>query len=165
MSGSRLSWFPIILAAILGLSALPAAWSQEKDSQPADAVQDGTLAALSNFALLRSDLRSQIEEVEQRLKKSISDSEKKELLAELEELQKEQETVKRNFTEIAAGMSLSAIAKQQKHEFNLQAEMLSLMEPIVREMQHMTSDVRRKSDLREEIAFYNTRLPKAKSAI
>jgi hypothetical protein len=43
--------------------------------------------------------------------------------------------------------------------------MLSLMEPVVREMKHMTSDVRKKSDLREEAVFYRTRIPKAKTAI
>jgi len=61
-------------------------------------------------------------------------------------------------------MGLADITQQQDQAFDLQAEMLSLMEPVVREMKYMTSDVRRRSELREEIAFYSARVPRAKRA-
>ncbi|MCB1856944.1 MAG: hypothetical protein KDI63_01650 [Gammaproteobacteria bacterium] len=158
-----------IFACFCLVFVLPVAWSQDTDAPPPQTPlatpQDDTLATLQRFSKLRSDLRSRIKGVERQLQNSPSDSEKKQLQAELSSLEKDLEDLKDNFVEIAAGIGFAAISQKPDTSFNLQAEMLSLMEPVVREMKHMTSDVRKKSDLREKITFYEVRIPKAKVAV
>ena len=142
-----------------------ASWAQETGKSPVETKSDDTLSTLQKFTQLRSTRQRQIKEIERQLRSSPSDSEKKELQRDLAELLKELNNVRENFVEIAAGISFSAISNKQEQDFDLQAEMLSLMEPVIREMKHMTSEVRKKSDIREEITFYRTRIPKAKVAI
>ncbi|MCB1759792.1 MAG: hypothetical protein KDI68_08455, partial [Gammaproteobacteria bacterium] len=155
-----------LCAALILLLLIPAALPAQEKSEPAQTtVEQETLSTLAGFTRLRASLEAQIKEIERQLRSSPSDSEKQELQKDLAVQQQELNSLKDNFVEIAAGISFSAISNQQEPEFNLQAEMLSLMEPVVREMKHMTSDVRKKSDLREEAVFYRTRIPKARSAI
>ena len=152
------------LSLLLSLSTI--AWAQEvAQNSPEQAEAGDTLTTLQKFTKLRSTLQTQIKEIERQLSSSPSDSEKKELQKDLAELQSELDSLKENFVEIAAGTSFFAISSKQEQDFNLQAEMLSLMEPIIREMKFMTSEVRKKSDIREEITFYTSRIPKAKVAI
>ena len=152
--------------SLLLLSLSSIAWAQEvAQNTPEQAEAGDTLTTLQKFTKLRSTQQAQIKEIERQLRSSPSGSEKKELQKDLAELQSEQDSLKENFVEIAAGISFSAISSKQEQDFNLSAEMLSLMEPVIREMKHMTSEVRKKSDIREEITFYTTRIPKAKVAI
>lgn len=163
---SRLSsCIPAAAIFALLLSLFSGAWAQESENSNEHVESDDTLATLQKITKLRSARQVQIKEIERQLRSSPSDSEKKELQHDLSELSKELATLKENFVEIAAGISFSAISDKQEQGFNLQAEMLSLMEPVVREMKHMTSEVRKKSDIREEITFYKTRIPKANVAI
>jgi len=172
MNSKQLQWLrfnnrislltPVIMLLLLMSFACACAWAQETG---ASQEQDDTLSTLAKFTKLRSTLEAQIKEIERQLRSSPSDSEKNELQRDLAEQQRELKTLKDNFVEIAAGMSFSVISNEQDSSFNLQAEMLSLMEPVVREMKHMTSDVRKKSDLREEATFFRTRIPQAKAAI
>ena len=152
------------LSLLLSLSSI--AWAQEvAQNSPEQAEAGDTLTTLQKFTKLRSTLETQIKEIERQLRSSPSDSDKKELQKDLVELQGELDSLKENFVEIAAGTSFFAISSKQEQDFNLQDEMLSLMEPVIREMKYMTSEVRKKSDIREEITFYTTRIPKAKGAI
>lgn len=151
----------LIAISICCLLAFTDASSQEK---PPQSVRDSTLSTLAKFASFRSSVQQRIKEIENELKTAISDSAKKQLQSELEQLEKELQEARDNFADIAAGMGLVEITQKQDQSFNLQAEVLSLMEPVVREMKHMTSDVRKRSELREEIAFYSDRVPKARSA-
>ena len=149
----------IILLVLLSFTY---AWAQQTDTPQA---QDDTLSTLARFTKLRSSLEMQIKEIERQLRASPSDSEKKELQKDLAAQQQELNTLKENFVEIAAGVGFSLISNEQDARFDLQAEMLSLMEPVVREMRYMTSDVRKKSDLREEAVFFRTRIPQVKAAM
>ncbi len=152
--------------SLLLLSLSSFAWAQEVAQNSPDQAEAGdTLTTLQKFTKLRSTLETQIKEIERQLRSSPSDSDKKELQKDLVELQGELDSLKENFVEIAAGTSFFAISSKQEQDFNLQDEMLSLMEPVIREMKYMTSEVRKKSDIREEITFYTTRIPKAKGAI
>ena len=156
-----ISCLPSVIMLVL-LMSFSCAWAQETGTSQE---QDDTLSTLEKFTQLRSTLEAQINEIERQLRSSPSDSEKTELLKDLAVQQKELNTLKENFVEIAAGVGFSVISNKQDVSFDLQAEMLSLMEPVVREMKHMTSDVRKKSDLREEATFFRTRIPQVKAAM
>jgi len=167
---SRTSNLPTAMILFLLLTLSPSAGAQTPQTQnikvsAVEAAQEDTLSTLRKFAKLRSKREAQIKEIERQLRSSPSDSDKKELQSDLAELVNELDKLENNFIEIAAGISFSAVSDKQEQGFDLQAEMLSLMEPVVREMKHMTSEVRKKSDIREEITFYRSRIPKAKTAI
>ncbi|MCP5406749.1 MAG: hypothetical protein H6968_15715 [Chromatiaceae bacterium] len=164
-SANRTVYFSAAVVFALLLSLFSSAWAQQSENSTEQTETDDTLSTLLKFTKLRATRQNQIKEIERQLRSSPSDSEKKELERDLAELLKELNTIKENFVEIAAGISFSAISAKEDKSFNLQAEMLSLMEPVVREMKHMTSEVRKKSDIREEITFYQTRIPKARVAI
>ncbi|MCP4282839.1 MAG: hypothetical protein GY792_00050 [Gammaproteobacteria bacterium] len=159
-----ISIFPAIFVFLMLMPSF-GIWAQETESPPIQLVQDNTLPTLKKFTKLRASLEGQIKEIEHQLRASPSDSDKKELQQDLALREKELNTLKDNFVEIAAGISFAAISNKPETGFNLQAEMLSLMEPVVREMKHMTSDVRQKSELREEITFYRTRIPQVRVAM
>ena len=152
--------------SLLLLSLSSIAWAEElAQNSPEQPEVVDTLTTLKKFTKLRSNLQAQIKEIEGQLRSSPSDSEKKELQKELTVLHEEMDRLEENFVEIAAGIGFFAISNKQEKGFDLTAEMLSLMEPVIREMKHMTSEVRKKSDIREEITFYKTRIPKAKDAV
>ncbi|MBT8120199.1 MAG: hypothetical protein KJN89_10825 [Gammaproteobacteria bacterium] len=152
--------------SLLLLSLSSITWAEEPaQNSPEQPEVVDTLTTLKKFTKLRSTLQAQIKEIEGQLRSSPSDSEKKELQEELTVLHEEMDRLEANFVEIAAGIGFFAISTKQEKSFDLTAEMLSLMEPVIREMKHMTSEVRKKSDIREEITFYKTRIPKAKDAI
>ena len=152
--------------SLLLLSLSSIAWAEElAQNSPEQPEVVDTLTTLKKFTKLRSTLQAQIKEIEGQLHSSTSDSEKKEMQKELTVLHEEMDRLEENFVEIAAGIGFFAISAKQEKGFDLTAEMLSLMEPVIREMKHMTSEVRKKSDIREEITFYKTRIPKAKDAV
>jgi predicted nucleic acid-binding Zn-ribbon protein len=156
----------LYLLSLLLLSLSSMAWAQEVVQNTPERPEAGdTLPTLQKLTRLRATLQAQIKEIERQLRASPSDSEKKELQKDLTQLHEELDSLKENFVEIAAGIGFIAVSSRQEQDFNIQGEMLSLMEPIIREMKYMTSEVRKKSDIREEITFYKTRIPKARTAI
>lgn len=161
---NRLKAYPTAIIMLLLLSC-SVGWAQTDTKSPANPELEDTLSTLTKFTKLRSSLEAQVKEIERQLRSSPSDSEKKELESDLQKQQTELNTLKNNFVEIASGIGFSAISNKEEASFDLQKEMLSLMEPVVREMKRMTSDVRKKSDLREEATFYRNRIPQAKEAI
>lgn len=158
--------FALLLANSGNVLAEEETTAQEKAQEsPEQQAREHTISTLQKFSQLLTSREVQIKEIERQLRSSPSDSEKKELERDLAQVQKELDDLNSNFVEIAAGISFAAISDKQEPDFNLQAEMLSLMEPVIREMKHMTAEVRKKSDIREEITFYETRIPQAKTAI
>ena len=153
------------VCCLLAINPIVTLAQQETFELQSQSAVEQTLSTLRKFSQLRTSLEAQIEEVEQQLNASDFDSEKQELKKELTDLENDLDSLKENFVEIASGISFAAVSNDVQQKFNLQSEMLALMEPLVREMKHMTSDVRKKSDLREIIAFYKLQIPKAESAI
>lgn len=127
--------------------------------------QQKTLDTLANLAQMQERLANDIDSHEKQLRNSLSDSEKTELKSQLEQLQSELQQAKGNFQKISTGVDISFNSEGDVQNFNIQQEMLALIEPIVKEMKHMTTDVRKKADLRDEIEVISQRLPNARTAV
>ncbi|MGD8557934.1 MAG: hypothetical protein PVJ14_11315, partial [Chromatiales bacterium] len=124
-----------------------------------------TLQSLADFLKLQASLQEDIAEIRESLKSAESEVEKQALTARLEKLETDLRTTRQNFEQIAAGSNLGNLRTLEQQKFNFQEEMLSLVEPVVKELKDMTSDVRKKSELREAITRYSEKLPLADSAI
>lgn len=123
------------------------------------------LDTLQSFVELQADLKKDIQSLGTKIKAASSDSEKQQLVAQREKLQEELQRTQINFENIAAGVDLQALRGGKSPEFNFQQEIFSLLEPALKEMKHLTGRVRQKSELREKIAIFNSRLPDTQKAI
>lgn len=124
-----------------------------------------TLQSLADFLKLQASMQEDIAATREALQSAETDSEKEALTGQLEKLQADLRTTRLNFEKIAAGTNLGNLRTLEQQTFNFQEEILSLIEPVVKELKDMTSDVRKKSELREAIARYSEKLPVADNAI
>lgn len=127
MSPIRNTWLPILDTCWL-MSLSSASWSQAEPPAQLQASKDDTLTTLQRFSDLRLQLKTQINDVEKQIKTSPSESEKKQLQAELATLEKNLNNLKENFVEIAAGIGYSAVAHKPQTSFNLQSDIENLVE-------------------------------------
>ncbi|MDX1346188.1 MAG: hypothetical protein R3179_09835, partial [Sedimenticolaceae bacterium] len=139
--------------------------SAEETSAEETALLGETLQSLADFLTLQASLQEDIARIRESLKTTDSESEKKALTEQLEKLEGDLRTTRLNFEQIAAGANLGNLRTLEQQTFNFQEEILSLVEPVVKELKDMTSDVRKKSELREAITRYSEKLPLADQAI
>ena len=137
----------------------------EETSAEETALLGETLQSLADFLTLQASLQQDIARIRESLKTTDSESEKQALTEQLEKLESDLRITRQNFEQIAAGANLGNLRTLEQQKFNFQEEILSLVEPVVKELKNMTSDVRKKSELREAIAGYSEKLPLADKAI
>lgn len=155
----------LLLLLFLGSPALFAA-DEEADAKPTQAeLVEETLTSLADFIELQSSLKADIEQLRKALKKPESDAEKASLQEELKKLEADLASTQKNFEKIAAGSDLKSLRAVEEQKFNFQQELLSLVEPAVKEMKEMTSGVRQKSNLKETITYYSEKMPVAEKAV
>jgi hypothetical protein len=162
MSGIRLLTLSLILFISPWLHAGTA--GAENDPEESGLVSE-TLTNLGEFIELQSSLRQEIEETRTALQSAVSESEKQALTEELTKLQNDMSSLQQNFERVAAGIDLEGLRSVDEKQFNFQEELMSLVEPAVKEMKEMTSHVRQKSQLKETINYYAEKLPIAEKAI
>ncbi len=130
-----------------------------------DEALDKTLKTLNSFIILRKKLQKDIEIVRKQLKSEQTEIEKEALKQHLLELQSELRSTKKNFRDIAAGVDISILKNTEEPVFDFEEELSSLLKPAFDEMKEMTSQVRKKSELKEKIIFYEERLPVLEKAL
>ena len=161
--------FSQLLLKVLLLSLLSSAVYAE--DEPTDVptlapiTSNETLSTLLNFVELQDQLRRDIDELRKSLKSASTDTEKTDLTELLEKAEKKLKDTTINIENIAADTDLNLLRANKTPPFNLQKEIFSLLEPALKEMKHATSDVRLKSDLREQVTYYQEREPVAKAAL
>ncbi len=138
-----------------------------KETAPTDEqrLEVNTLETLASFIDLRNGLLRDIKAVNQQLVAADSDAEKQALKEQLVGLEADLRAISRNFENIAAGIDISILRAEQATAFSLQQELIALLKPALDEMKDMTSHVRKKAELREQISDYEKRLPVLESAL
>ena len=124
-----------------------------------------TLESLGDFIRLQASLKQEIEEKRTALQSTQIEAEKEVLTQELMKLESDLSSLQQNFEKVAAGIDLKGLRSVDEKQFNFQEELMSLVEPAVKEMKEMTSHVRKKSQLKESINYYAEKLPIAEKAI
>ncbi len=87
------------------------------------------------------------------------------LKQQLEQREADLQATTRNFEDIAAGVDISSLRKEEIQVFDFQKEVLGLLKPALDEMKSMTAHVRQKSELKEKINYFGRRLPVIEQAI
>ena len=148
-----------MLASVF-LISMPVNASQQPDPEAlaisiADTTADSeTLATLVSLIKLKNELLLDIKALNEKVESAGSGAEEANLRQELEKLESDLRATTRNLESIAAGVDLSRLRVEKEEEFNFQKEVFALLKPALDEMKEMTSHVRQKSDLREQVVYY-----------
>lgn len=110
------------------------------------------IEALQAVLDIKNSLSSSLKENQKKLKAAVSDREKNNLQEEIAAIEKELSEAERNFEEISTDTDISRIKDVPASTFSLEEQIVSLIKPTLLEIQHLTKDVRIKTELREKIA-------------
>ncbi|MBF0621545.1 MAG: mechanosensitive ion channel [Magnetococcales bacterium] len=138
------------------------AYSEIKSSRVSNSVQ--ALEALNSVLKMQRDLENEISKTQQKIKTTTTSLEKKELQEELDKLEQQLLDTKNNFLQIATNIESPDGADENEKQFDIQEEVVALVEPIITEMKMMTARMRDKSRLKEKILNLQQALPEAKKA-
>ncbi|MEA3387079.1 MAG: hypothetical protein U9Q66_01500, partial [Patescibacteria group bacterium] len=126
--------------------------------------EDKTLSMLNSLLELKAGMEKRIAEKKQKLKKSSSDSEKKELQEELQKLDKQVTDSGNNFERLATGIDIELFVEKKPEMFDWKEEMTSLLKPGIQEIKRLTIKARQKTKLKEEAQYYKKLSPVAHEA-
>lgn len=155
----------LFTSAVLAVMLYFPALAQTESVPETDARQRDTINTLDSLIDLQSSLKSDMETLGRKLGAAQSETEKKEIQAQLDKLAADLKTTNRNLREIAAGADINSLRVEEEAPFNLQEEVFALLRPALKEMKEMTSRVRLKSDLKDKIAYYRDKLPVTQRAV
>ena len=166
MSRIKMDWprLTALMTALL-LILLPAIGLAETEPAESGSPVDNTLVTLTSFVDLKKDLKRDINRLNKQLRTAQSDAEKKGLKQQLDKLETDLLATTRNFEDIAAGVDISSLRKEEQRAFDFQREVFALLKPALDEMKSMTAEMRQKSEFKERITYYQKRLPVIEQAL
>lgn len=159
-------WVTVIfLMAGLNLLGVPALGQDVGVSNENSMTSDpGTLGMLDSILEHNKHLEQRIAEKQQALEQTTSETEKNNLAAELERLDKMLSSSRQDFERIATGVDISLFAEKKEAPFNWKDELVSLIKPGIMELKQATQKARQKADLKEELSRYQELKPVAQQA-
>ena len=155
-SGYRLNLL-IILLALLSTFSLVADPTPDGELQKAKELT--AINTLSSLITQKKVIDADISTLNIALRRASSDSEKEQLKINLDSKGDQAQKISRSIENLAANTDLSSLRAVKDEEFNFEKEFFSLIEPTLKEMKHLTYDVRAKADLRDRIKFVNAVKP------
>ena len=166
-TSAKLSAFmsKLLLVFVLALVCVFPDISSAKKPLDQTELTSETLSTLLSFVELQDQLKRDLAALRKDLRKALTDTEKAGIKKQQKKVEEKLKDTIHNIEDIAANTDLSVLRANEPEPFNLQKEIFSLLEPALKEMKHATSDVRQKSELREQIAYYELREPVAKEAL
>ncbi len=155
----------MFLIAVLNLAGVPA---QGQDAEVSDenlvTFDASTLTMLDSILEHNKHLEQRIIEKQQAMEESTSETEKTNLAAELERLDKMLSSSRQDFERIATGVDISLFTEKKEAPFNWKDELVSLIKPGIMELKQATQKARQKADLKEELSRYQELKPVAQQA-
>jgi hypothetical protein len=137
-------------------------------AQTADGIEmtadAGPLNMLDSIVELKAHLRQRIAEKQQDMAAAVSETEKNNLAAELERLDKMLASANQDFERIATGVDINLFSEKKETPFDWQNELVSLIKPGIIELKQITRKARQKTDLKDEISVYEQLYPIARQA-
>lgn len=110
-------------------------------------------------------LTRQLQARKAELKKAATPDLKDEISADISRLQESIRALEKNFEKISTGIDLDRFDTVKEPEFDWKREILELLSPIIQQLKSMTDRPRQLEKLRSELAYYQSRMPIAKTAI
>lgn len=131
-------------------STLTKALTHNKDSEKDEASQK----MLFSLSELKRSLSQGISEKKARLDKTTSETEKANLESEIAKLDEQLNDARADFERIATGVDISLFLGKKDETFDWKEELVSLVEPGIKEIKRMTVNARNKTKLKDEVAYY-----------
>ncbi|MFA5905273.1 MAG: hypothetical protein WC836_15170 [Desulfobacula sp.] len=122
-----------------------------------DAGQERDEAAvkmLFSISELKRSLSQRITEKKALLEKSTSQNEKAALEAEIGKLDEQFNDARADFERIATGVDIGLFLGKKDETFDWKEELVSLVEPGIKEIKRMTVNARNKTKLKDEVVYY-----------
>ena len=110
-------------------------------------------------------LTRQLQARKAELKKAATPDLQDEISADISRLQESIRALEKNFEKISTGIDLDRFDTVKEPEFDWKREILDLLSPIIQQLKSMTDRPRQLEKLRSELAYYQSRMPIAKTAI
>lgn len=140
--------------------------TEHTDTPPPEEDSDlKRIKTLSTIYEVRESLQKEIKQLSRQLSSKLSDAQKKAITNKLDRLSKDLANNEASFEQIATGLNNTVDATTTTKKFSLQEDIGTLIQPIVKEMKHMTSSIRQKTRLREEKSYYTEKGIKSGQAI
>lgn len=127
--------------------------------------RDSSLEMLTSIIELENTLKKRIAAKTEILNDSSSETEKEAILQEIKKLDKQLDEVSFDFEKIATGVDIALFSEKKVESFNWKNEVLSLVEPGIKELKLLTLKARQKTKVKEEIGHYEKLIPIADNAI
>ena len=150
-----------LLAGLLGMAFSVGAQDVQDKPGPAES---GPLDMLGSIIALKQNLEQRIAEKKQDITASSSETQKENLAAELARLDKMLASASQDFERIATGVDIGLFTEQKEAPFNWKDELVSLIEPGITELKRLTQKAREKTQLKEELSYYQERKPVVRQA-
>lgn len=135
------------------------------DIQKQENLSDQTLSTILDFVELQERLRLDLKNTQTELKSANSETEIVDIKATIKGIEERLKDTQGNIENIAADTDLGLLKAIEQKPFDLQKELMSLLEPALKEMKYATDGVRKKADLREKIAYFGKREPIVQEAL
>ena len=128
---------------------------------------DGTktsLEMLHSIITLKKDLKKIIAQKKRELGKSVSQAEQLSMKAELNRLDQSLADADFDFERIATGVDVALLEEKKEIPFNWQDEIVSLIEPGIKELKNITKKTREKTKLKDKLFSLQKLLPAVRKA-
>ena len=142
-----------------------AATSENKDI---NSESDGTKTSidmLHSIITLKKDLKKIITQKKRELGKSVSQAEQLSMKAELDKLDQSLADADFDFERIATGVDVALLEEKKDIPFNWKDEIVSLIEPGIKELKKMTKKARDKTKLKDKLSSYRNCSPLSEKPI
>ena len=151
-----------LLAGLLGMAFSVGA--QDVLQDPPGPAESGPLDMLESIIALKQNLEQRIAEKQQDIAATTSETQKQNLADELVRLDKMLASASQDFERIATGVDIGLFEEQKEAPFNWKDELVSLIEPGITELKRLTQKAREKTQLKEELSYYQERKPVVRQA-
>ncbi len=163
----KLLWiFGLCVLMTLGtaLGQEPVETKAVQDVKIESEVQSAT-DSLARMLETHAGLTRQLQARKAELKKAATPDLQDEISADISRLQESIRALEKNFEKISTGIDLDRFDTVKEPEFDWKREILDLLSPIIQQLKSMTDRPRQLEKLRSELAYYQSRMPIAKTAI
>ncbi len=138
---------------------------QEESAPEPEVVPVSTVDTLIGIMESLEMLKGEIKAKEKELKGVRSEDQKGPIEEELTRLRKQLDNLAKDFESIATGVDMGTFVSRPQERFDWTQEFQELLSPIIQELKGMTARPREIEKLRNEVAYYEQRLPVARSAL
>ncbi|WP_031485444.1 YoaK family protein [Maridesulfovibrio frigidus] len=176
MSKNQIHHISFICILLICLIILPASilYAQSENNEDLtvetkelDSIENTSMqtATLTNLLYYKSELLKQASLTKEAMKNTSHPEDKKALLLRLNDLKKQLKKVTQNFIKVATGLDTAIFNEEIQQNFQWQEEIETLVKPILYELKEMTKRPRQVERLKSRVAYFESKLPRAKEAV